>query len=401
MTSANLNIAIAGAGIGGLSTALALARHGITSSVFEQRSDAKEAGAGIQLGPNATGVLARLGVLDAVRAVASAPDALCIHDGQTGRVLGRFPLGAWMRERHGAPYLTLHRQDLHRVLSAAVAAEPGVSVQNGRQVAGFTNQEPGVDIRFGNGADERADALIAADGLWSKLRAEVAGRYTLVPAGRNAYRTVVDGRALPSALAVNDVHVWLSPGAHIVHYPVRSGAETAIVVVIDGSAAHAGWDTPAAGVSTEFSVLKFPPHLRDLISAADDWRMWRLQMLPPQFPWVKGAVALLGDAAHPLTPFFAQGGALAIEDAAVIAAMLARGGAIGERLAEYATARRRRVQKVFDASLANGRIYHLSGAAAVARNAVLASVPGTVMMRRYDWLYGWTPEMASSGMARS
>lgn len=401
MTSANLNIAIAGAGIGGLSTALALARHGMTASVFEQRSDAKEAGAGIQLGPNATGVLAKLGVLDAVRAVASEPDALSIHDGQTGRALARFPLGAWMRERHGAPYLTLHRQDLHRVLSAAVVAEPGITLQHGCPITGFSNQDAGIDVRFGNGTNERADALIAADGLWSKLRAEVAGRYSLVPAGRNAYRTVVAARALPSALADNDVHVWLSPGAHIVHYPVRSGAETAIIVVTDGSALNDGWDSPASGAATQFSVLKFAPLLGDLISAADDWRMWRLQMLPPQFPWVKGAVALLGDAAHPLTPFFAQGGALAIEDAAVIAAALARGGAVGERLAEYEVARRRRVQKVFDASLTNGRIYHLSGAAAVARNAVLASVPGTVMMRRYDWLYGWTPETASAGIARS
>ncbi|MBR2537712.1 MAG: FAD-dependent monooxygenase [Hyphomicrobium sp.] len=401
MTSANLNIAIAGAGIGGLSTALALARHGMTASVFEQRSDTKEAGAGIQLGPNATGVLARFGVLDAVRAVASEPDALSIHDAQTGRILARFPLGAWIRERHGAPYLTLHRQDLHRVLSVAVEAEARISLQRGRQVTGFSNNEASVDVRFDIGANERADALIAADGLWSKLRAEVAGRYALVAAGRNAYRTVVAGRALPSNLEANDVHVWLSPGAHIVHYPVRSGAETAIIVVTDGSTSNDGWDSPASGATTQFSVLKFAALLGDLISAADDWRMWRLHMLPPQFPWVKGAVALLGDAAHPLTPFFAQGGALAIEDAAIIAAALARGGAISERLAEYETARRRRVQKVFDASLTNGRIYHLSGAAAVARNAVLACVPGTVMMRRYDWLYGWTPETASSGIARS
>lgn len=392
MASASKTIAISGAGIGGLSAALALARLGIGSTIYERRSDAREAGAGIQLGPNATGVLARLGVLDAVRDAASEPDALSVHDGISGRVLTRFPLGAWMRARYGAPYLTLHRQDLHRTLLTAAEADPRIALRHGQDVRSFDNLADGVDVLFGDGSRASADALIAADGLWSTLRNEVAGRHALVPAGRNAYRAVVPGGALPSTLAANDVHVWLSPGAHIVHYPVRSGAETAIVVVIEGSASQDGWDSPASGaVAAQFSVLAFPPQLRDLIAAANDWRMWRLHMLPPQFSWVKGTVALLGDAAHPLTPFFAQGGALAIEDAAVISAMLARGGAVRDCFGDYEAARRSRVQKVFDASLTNGRIFHLSGAAAAARNAVLMTVPGVLMMRRYDWLYGWTP----------
>lgn len=388
--SAQLNIAIAGAGIGGLSAALALAREDIRSVVFERRTDAREAGAGIQLGPNATGILAKLGVLDAVRRVGAEPDALSIHDGRSGRVLARFPLGAWIRDRHGAPYLTLHRQDLHRVLLNAVEAEPRATIVFGRQVAGFNNLPAGIDVRFDDDASISADALIAADGLWSKLRVEIAGRYALQPAGRNAYRTVVPSSALPATLAANDVHVWLSPGAHVVHYPVCAGRETAIVVVIDGISPDDGWDRPVSRDTTDrFSVLEFPSPLRALFSAANDWRMWRLQILRPQFSWVKGAAALLGDAAHPLTPFFAQGGALAIEDAAVVAKMLARGGAVHDGLADYERARRSRVQKVYEASLANGRIFHLRGPAAAARNAILGLVPGALMMRRYDWLYGW------------
>lgn len=392
MAAASKTIAIAGAGIGGLSTALALARHGINSTIFERRSDPSEAGAGIQLGPNATGVLSALGVLDAVRAVAAEPDALIIHDGIAGRVLARFPLGRWMRERHGAPYLTLHRQDLHQALLAAVKAEPLVKRAYGHEVASFANSASGVDVRFSEGSTVAADALIAADGLWSKLRTEVAGRHALVPTGKTAYRAVVPSVALPASLSANDVHVWMSPGAHVVHYPVRSGSETAIIVVIDGSASSDGWDRQAsADEMKQFSVLEFAPPLRDLIAAANDWRMWRLQVLPPDFRWVKGAAALLGDAAHPLTPFFAQGGALAIEDAAIVAQKLARGGPISQCLADYENERRVRVRKVFDASLANGRIYHLDGPAAAARNAVLKAVPGALMMRRYDWLYGWTP----------
>lgn len=389
-TSAQLNIAIAGAGIGGLSTALALARQDIRSFVFERRTDAREAGAGIQLGPNATGVLAKLGVLDAVRGVAAEPDALNIHDGRSGRVLARFPLGAWMRERHGAPYLTLHRQDLHRVLLKTVEAEPRIKIAYGRDVTGFNTLPVGIDVRFDDASGMSADALIAADGLWSKLRADVAGEYALRPAGRNAYRTVVPVSALPATLSANDVHVWLSPGAHIVHYPVRSGSEIAIIVVIDGNASDDGWDRLASHDATDrFSDMEFASPLQALFAAANDWRMWRLQMLPPRFNWVKGAVALLGDAAHPLTPYFAQGGALAIEDAAVVAKMLARGEAVHACLADYENVRRSRVQKVCDASLANGRIFHLKGPAAAARNAVLRSVPGALMMRRYDWLYGW------------
>lgn len=389
-TSAQLNIAIAGAGIGGLSAALALARQDIRSLVFERRTDAREAGAGIQLGPNATGVLAKLGVLDAVRGVAAEPDALSIHDGRSGRVLARFPLGAWMRERHGAPYLTLHRQDLHRVLLTAVEAEPRATIAHGRLVTGFDNLPAGIDVRFDDGSSISADALIAADGLWSKLRKDVAGHFALRPTGRNAYRTVVPGSALPTTLSTNDVYVWLLPGAHIVHYPVRSGSEIAIVVVIDGNASDDGWDRPASRDATDrFFVLDLASPLRALFAAADDWRMWRLQMLPPRFSWVKGAVALLGDAAHPLTPYFAQGGALAIEDAAVVAMKLARGGAVHACLADYESVRRSRVQKVYDSSLANGRIFHLKGPGAAARNAVLGSVPGALMMRRYDWLYGW------------
>lgn len=389
--SAQLNIAIAGAGIGGLSAALALARQDIRSIVFERRTDAREVGAGIQLGPNATGILAKLGVLDTVRSVAAEPDGLSIHDGRSGRVLARFPLGAWICERHGAPYLTLHRQDLHRVLLNTVEAETRATIVYGRQVTGFKNLPVGIDVRFDDdGAGVSADALIGADGLWSKLRAEVSGRYALQPAGKNAYRTVVPGSALPTTLAANDVHVWLSPGAHVVHYPVRSGSEIAIVVVIDGIGSGDGWDRPASRDASDlFSVLEFPSPLQALFSAANDWRMWRLQILPPQFNWVKGAAALLGDAAHPLTPFFAQGGALAIEDAAVVAKMLARGGAVHDGLADYERARRSRVQKVYEASLANGRIFHMRGPAAAARNAILGSVPGALMMRRYDWLYGW------------
>jgi salicylate hydroxylase len=393
MTSAATNIAISGAGIGGLTAALALARQGLASTIYERRSALSEAGAGIQLGPNATGVLARLGVLDAVRAVAADPDALSIYDTPTGRVLSRMPLGAWMSARHGAPYLTLHRKDLHEALATAVAREPLASIVTGSDVAGFANNTGGVEVQCRDGATVTAAALIAADGLWSTLRAAVTHSAEPEPAGKCAYRAVISTAALPDTLAANDVHIWLAPGAHLVHYPVRQGAETAIVAVVDGTASHESWDSAASRDTLIASpVASFANPARALLGAAPDWRMWPLLKLPPLDTWTNGAVALLGDAAHPLLPFFAQGGGLAIEDAMVLAECIAgRPGPMTERLRAYEAARRHRAGRVVAASGTNGQIYHLQGVARAARNAVLAATPAPVLMRRYDWLYGWRP----------
>lgn len=384
-------IVIAGAGIGGLATALALSRRGVASEIFERRDGLSEAGAGIQLGPNATKVLDGLGVLDDVRAFASEPDYLRVHDGQSGRVLARMPLGQWMRDRHGAPYLTLHRQDLHQALSHAVQSVPRIAVSPGREVVSFLNRPDGVDISLRDGTNLAATALIAADGLWSRLRAQIAAGAEPEPAGKCAYRTVVPLAALPPLLSANDVHIWLAPGAHIVHYPVRQGSEVAVVVVIDGVASRESWDSAASVDALRASpVAGFSGHVRDFIFANHEWRMWPLQKLAPIERWTNGAAAVLGDAAHPMLPFFAQGGGMAIEDAAVLAKNLAGDGTLPDRLYAYELERKARTNRIVAASNANGRIYHLDGPMAVARNAVLASVPPALMMRRYDWLYGWT-----------
>ena len=402
MRSAPLDITIAGAGIGGLTTALALARNGITSKIFEQRSDAIEAGAGIQLGPNATGVLSRLGLLDDVLAVSAEPDALSIHDGISGRVLARFPLGRWMRDRYGAPYLTLHRQDLHRALLSAAVRDARIEIASGRTVASFQDGAAHVDARMADGQLVSASALIAADGLWSQLRACVAKGAFPQPTEKCAYRAVVAATSLPSQLAANDVHIWLAPGAHVVHYPVRRGTETAIVVVIDDNAQSDAWDCVAnVDRLAKSAVARLAPQLSELILSHDDWRMWRLQTLVPLRQWVRGRAALLGDAAHPVLPFFAQGGGLAIEDAEVLGHCLAGSGTVEARLRFYEISRRRRAQRVAAASVSNGRVYHMAGAGAMARNAVLATVPGTWLMRRYDWLYGWTPDQAFSSTIAS
>lgn len=393
MSSDVETVAIAGAGIGGLAAALALARRGVKSHIIERRSGLKETGAGIQIGPNGSRVLAELGLLERVRGRAAEPDALSVHESKSGRVLARLPLGAWMRERHGAPYLTIHRQDLHAELLAAAIADPRISVTAMREASTFATGDDGVVVALSNGKTFSAGALVAADGLWSRLRSQVTPSPPPEPFGKCAYRTVLPHEALRPSLQTNHVHIWLSPGAHAVHYPVRQGREIALVVIVDGSASENEWSREAKPdwLRTSAAAL-FAPKLRDILARADNWRMWPLQTLRPLQRWTNGCVALLGDAAHPVLPFFAQGGGLALEDAAVLAAHVADSTApMPQRLRAYEEVRRARATRVVEASLQNGRIYHLDGAAAAARNAVLANTPPAFLMRRYDWLYGWKP----------
>lgn len=355
--------------------------------------DASEAGAGIQLGPNATQVLGALGVLESVRAFAAEPDALSVHDALSGRVLTRLPLGNWMRERYHAPYLTVHRQDLHRALLVAARDDPRISLSFGRDIVDFKSAPTGVDVIAADGRAVLTDALIVADGLWSKLRARVTPCGPPMPAGKLAYRTVVPRQALPHKLAPNDVHIWLSAGAHVVHYPVRQGREVAIVAVIDGAASVEDWARAMPPDALAASPIgSFADDARALVFISNSWRMWPLQTLAPLAAWTHGAVALLGDSAHPLLPFFAQGGGLAIEDAAIVARHIATDTApMPDRLKAYQAERKSRAERVVAASVTNGRIYHMDGGLAAARNAVLATVPPALLMRRYDWLYGWTP----------
>ena len=386
-------VAIAGGGIGGLAVALALARRGVATHIYERRSDFTETGAGIQIGPNGSKVLAEIGLLDAVCTHAAEPDALSVHDGNSGRVITRLPLGEWMKQRHGAPYLTTHRHDLHGALLTAANADPRITLSLGVEVRAFANRSAGIDITLSDGGMVECDALICADGLWSRLRSQVGPFQAPSLGGKCAYRTVVPRQSLAKVLIANDVHIWLAPGVHVVHYPVRKGDEYALVVIVDGSSSVESWSLDATKDMLAASpVMRFSAPLRDMVLAAEDWRMWPLQTLGPLPRWTKGCAALLGDAAHPVLPFFAQGGGLALEDAAVLAKHIAGGGLpMPERLGAYEHERRARVSKVATASQTNGSIYHLDGLAAEARNAVLSSIPASMLMRRYDWLYGWGP----------
>lgn len=382
-------VVIAGAGIGGLATAIACARKNIPSIVCERRSAFSEEGAGLQMGPNGTRILHELGVATRLKSVAAVPDGISVMNLASGKLLTRLPLGAWVAARYGSPYWTVHRHDLHAVLLEHATANPMITIRPATAITGHTEISGGIGAVTSNAQAIPARALIAADGMWSALRASIAGNASLRPIGKNAYRSVVPASALPPELPPNDVTIWLGSRIHIVHYPVRAGRETALVVVTSGRSAAGTWTSDAPPGWFEPLEFRLPAPLRTLLKEAPSWRMWTLLTMPPLRTWVKGRAALLGDAAHPVLPFLAQGAVLTLEDAVTLAARLARAdGDEMDALRAYEAVRKPRADRVAAASRGNGRVYHLSGLVGAARDRVLRTVPAPMLMARYDWLYG-------------
>ncbi|MGE5267705.1 MAG: FAD-dependent monooxygenase [Deltaproteobacteria bacterium] len=389
-------ILIAGAGIAGLAAAIALARTGRAVTVFEKRRDASEEGAGIQIGPNGTRILHELGVAPHLLGTVATPESIRVMDGLSGRELTRLPLGQDIARRHGAPYWVVHRADLHAALRQTAASLPSITLRLGAEVKDATTAAGSVTARLADGEEMRGSALLAADGLWSKLRANVMGSPGLVFTGKCAFRTVLPASGLPAGISQRDTTIWLRPAAHVVHYPVRAGRELAVVAIFDDRELGETWagDVPAQTIASRAAA--FPQPLRDLLLQTAAWRQWSLYRPSAPTRWIQDRIALIGDAAHPPLPFLAQGGVMALEDAVVLAALLdgAPAHEIPGRLAAYERVRRPRTTEVMEASARNGQAYHLDGVIRSARNALLSAMPPRLLMRQYDWLYGWTPETA-------
>jgi salicylate hydroxylase len=390
-------ILIAGGGIAGLALALALAHRGIRSTVLERQHTPTAAGAGIQLGPNGVRALRTLGVADALKARVGEPEAIEVRVGVRGRRLARLPLGSWIEQRHGAPYWVAHRGDLHAVLIAAAAAEPLIELRTGFDVASVAQTTEQATVADTAGRSIAGPILAAADGLWSAVRPVLAPGSAPQQTGATATRTVIPAEQA-GALASGTVGVWLSPEAHVVHYPVRRGAEIAVVIIARETECRPGrgWDADADESRLSQRLAPFDASLIEALmpglGRAWTWREWTLHTLPPVPTWAHGRVLLLGDAAHPMLPYLAQGGALALEDAVVLADCLERAGPEpASALARFQALRAGRALRVQAASMRQGRIYHLAPPLSWARDAVLALAPGRLLMAGYDWLYAWRP----------
>ena len=246
----------------------------------------------------------------------------------------------------------------------------------------MTAQANGVAVELADGTRTRCSALIAADGLWSRVRPPVSA---LRNAGARAFRAVIPARHLPHEVSATSTHIWLSPHAHVVHYPVRAFSEIALVAAF----ADTGQDGEVSGDIIRKQFANAPRQLRELLMQPEYWHGWPLMEQTHVPARASGRIALVGDAARPILPYLAQGGVMAMEDAVTIASKIAHTTTIARAFASYADERTVRVERVARAARRNGSIYHLGGAAAVARNGVLRAIPGSRLLASYDWLYGW------------
>ena len=382
-------VLIVGGGIGGLATSIALARNGMSATLLERSAFADETGAGIQLGPNATRILAELGVLDSVEAVAFRPDLLRLFDGVSGGTLASMPLGSVVEQRYGAPYLTFNRADLHAALLAACRGLDDIDLRDGFDVTEVENLAGGVAAKGADGSLVEGSSLIAADGIWSRLRDRIVLHASLRFSGATAWRALLPRDKVPAPFDAPDVGLWLGPRAHLVHYPVRGGKDLNIVAVIEGGSAKQGWNLRAESGVLLPAFRRWAPPVKALLESVESWRCWALFRLKPLRRWAEGRMALLGDAAHPVLPYLAQGAALAIEDAVTLAASLKNcGGDPASAFPLYEELRMRRAARVQTQAARFGRIYHLRGPAVLARNFVLTRRRSEALLSGFDWIYG-------------
>jgi 2-polyprenyl-6-methoxyphenol hydroxylase-like FAD-dependent oxidoreductase len=388
-------VLIAGGGIGGLAASIALGRRGIESEVLERSRFSEETGAGIQLGPNATRALKALGVLEAIEPHAFTPEAIWIYDGLSGRKLACVPLGRRAEDRYGSPYLTLHRADLHAGLRAVAQSLGPATLRPGFDVTAIDAQGADVVARGTDGSEAKGASLIGADGLWSTLRPLILPEASLRFAGATAWRARLPRGSLPAPFDAPVVGLWLGPRTHLVHYPVRGGEDLNIVAVTEGGAESQGWNQSGSAETLLASFTRWTKDSKSLLERAAGWRNWSLYRLTGLRRFSAGRVALLGDAAHPVLPYLAQGAALAIEDAVTLAACIdALQGDPPQAFRRYEALRRPRAARVQRLSRRFGRIYHLSGALRLARNLVLERRSEETALRRFDWLYGHEDERA-------
>ena len=386
---------IAGGGIGGLTAAIALARRDLKVTVLERSDFRDDSGAGIQLGPNATRLLERLGLLEAIEQVAFRPSAIFIFDGLSGRRLAEIPLGTYAEARYGAPYLTLHRADLHAVLHAACEVSETVALSPRFDLTGVEETETRVNAIAADGRLAEAPALIGADGIWSEIRTLIAPQARLLFAGATAWRTLLPRGELKHPFDAPVVSVWLGPNTHLVHYPVRGGKELNVVAVTEGGSDTRGWNQAGDAEALQSAFADWCKESKALLGKASSWRCWSLYRLSGLPSWTSGRITLLGDAAHPIPPYLAQGAALAIEDAVTLAKCLKEfKGDTLTAFPRYEALRKERAARVAERSERNGKHYHMAGALRVARNLLLRYRPGERLLGRFDWLYGESGEEA-------
>lgn len=397
-------IVIAGGGIGGLATAIGLAQKGIRSIVLEKAPELGEIGAGIQLGPNAFHAFDYLGVGDAARAMAVYIDNLRLMDALTGEEITRIPLDEAFRTRFRNPYAVVHRGDLHGVFLKACIEHELVELRTSAAVAGYDQDGQTATALLENGERVSGRALIGADGLWSNIRRQLVGDGAPRVSGHTTYRSVIPVEQMPEDLRWNAATLWAGPKCHIVHYPLSGWKVFNLVVTYHNDAPEPVAGMPVGREEVEKGFEHVSPVARQIIERGSDWKLWVLCDRDPVMDWVDGRVALLGDAAHPMLQYFAQGACMAMEDAVCLSHEMGQGGdAVEQVLTAYQDRRRLRTARVQLQSREIGQhVYHPAGAHAALRNAVMSARTPSDWYDQIDWLYGSTGlEGAVSGETRN
>lgn len=378
---------VVGGGIAGLSAALALAQAdpALKLVLLEQASAFSEVGAGIQLGSNAMRVLHSWGLGVEVASCAAFPERLLVRDAQVGDELGQLRLGARARQRYGFPYATIHRADLHQLLLQAVRQTGRVDLQLNQRVQQWRTDAQSVQLSTEAGATFQADMLLGCDGLWSTVRPLLHRELPPVFSGHLAYRGLLPMHRLPALLRAqveHSVNVWLGPRLHAVHYPVRSGEYLNVVVIVHG-AWHAGaahWDHTAHATDLQRALGRVASDLNAVLHAVPQWRLWPLYLRPTMrsaAEHAQGRIGLLGDAAHPMPPYLAQGAAMALEDAWALGQCASAAGALQDvpaLLQRWAVSRWQRNAWVQARARRNGTIFHARGPLRWGRNWAMAAL---------------------------
>jgi 2-polyprenyl-6-methoxyphenol hydroxylase-like FAD-dependent oxidoreductase len=386
--TAPLHLLVAGGGIGGLAAAFVLARGGHAVTVLEQSPAFGEIGAGIQLGPNIFRMFDYLGLTEAVSRVAYFPPGLGMNDVRTGEKVVRVPLGDTARAAYGFPYGVIYRADLHQVFLDACKALPGVTLRTGAKVEGFEQDGAGVKVRLGSGEVLEGDALIGADGLWSRIREAVVGDGKPRVSGHIAYRAVLKREDVPAHLWSDDVLLWGGEKTHLVHYPLRRGELFNLVAVFHSNKYDEGWNTFGDTAELTGRFADAVPQVRELLGKIETWKMWVLCDREPVKNWTDRRVTLLGDAAHPMLQYLAQGAGQAIEDAVVMGeALQATQGDVPQAFQKYQQARYLRTGRVQLTARFYGDIYHASGVQRELRNAMFQGGQESAGFAGLKWMY--------------
>jgi len=388
---------VVGGGIGGLAAALALTRQGIAVQLLEQASHIGEIGAGIQLGPNAFAALDALGVGATARGRTVYTDHIIMMDAVDAREVVRIDTGADFRARFGGPYAVIHRADIHLSILEAVQRDPLISFHTSTQIVEVRQDGAQVEVTDAQGRRYRGDALVGCDGVKSVVRERMVGDPARVT-GHVVYRAVVERDNMPEELRINAPVLWAGPRCHLVHYPLRGGQQYNLVVTFH-SREQEEWGVREGSKEEVLSYFQgIHPRPHQMLDRPTSWRRWATADREPVEHWGQGRITLLGDAAHPMTQYMAQGACMALEDAATLGeAVKARDGDLQAAFRLYESVRIPRSARVVWSTREMGRIYHAQGVERQVRNSLWT---GRTQAQFYDalqWLYGWKVENCLAG----